>query len=119
MIRRPPRSTLFPYTTLFRSSPSVPGLKLAVVAACSNPSRPIKLPLPASSEAHVACLTCPSMLILIRASGYLTVHQLKARPLAVAASRGGGSWVELACHRRHWRAWPTQLDSFLPPAVQR
>src|SRR2546430_12299336 len=26
MIRRPPRSTLFPYTTLFRSSSSVPGL---------------------------------------------------------------------------------------------
>src|SRR5258708_16476406 len=24
MIRRPPRSTLFPYTTLFRSTPSVP-----------------------------------------------------------------------------------------------
>src|SRR3712207_7743857 len=26
MIRRPPRSTLFPYTTLFRSSSTVPGL---------------------------------------------------------------------------------------------
>src|SRR3712207_8095010 len=26
MIRRPPRSTLFPYTTLFRSDPAVPGL---------------------------------------------------------------------------------------------
>src|SRR3712207_7411321 len=25
MIRRPPRSTLFPYTTLFRSGPVVPG----------------------------------------------------------------------------------------------
>src|SRR2546430_8962634 len=25
MIRRPPRSTLFPYTTLFRSRPDVPG----------------------------------------------------------------------------------------------
>src|SRR2546430_13049320 len=25
MIRRPPRSTLFPYTTLFRSPPSSPG----------------------------------------------------------------------------------------------
>src|SRR2546422_5543738 len=26
MIRRPPRSTLFPYTTLFRSQPSPPGV---------------------------------------------------------------------------------------------
>src|SRR2546426_8236734 len=27
MIRRPPRSTLFPYTTLFRSTPGVPTLR--------------------------------------------------------------------------------------------
>src|SRR2546423_11715322 len=27
MIRRPPRSTLFPYTTLFRSEPGVEGLR--------------------------------------------------------------------------------------------
>src|SRR5471032_3659548 len=26
MIRRPPRSTLFPYTTLFRSTPNIPAL---------------------------------------------------------------------------------------------
>src|SRR5437899_7618667 len=25
MLRRPPRSTLFPYTTLFRSAPRIPG----------------------------------------------------------------------------------------------
>src|SRR2546422_2002638 len=30
MIRRPPRSTLFPYTTLFRSQDSVPSLLLLV-----------------------------------------------------------------------------------------
>src|SRR2546429_2417162 len=34
MIRRPPRSTLFPYTTLFRSS----GTALAVVLATGNRS---------------------------------------------------------------------------------
>src|SRR6478672_13063750 len=34
MIRRPPRSTLFPYTTLFRSSPH-PGARRA---ACRRPS---------------------------------------------------------------------------------
>src|SRR3712207_8439123 len=27
MIRRPPRSTLFPYTTLFRSAPMLPALR--------------------------------------------------------------------------------------------
>src|SRR2546426_6523219 len=33
MIRRPPRSTLFPYTTLFRSSGEHPGGNLAQVIA--------------------------------------------------------------------------------------
>src|SRR2546430_12476485 len=32
MIRRPPRSTLFPYTTLFRSQPAVGGSAIAVIA---------------------------------------------------------------------------------------
>src|SRR3712207_8039399 len=31
MIRRPPRSTLFPYTTLFRSSPLLRRIRAAVV----------------------------------------------------------------------------------------
>ena len=33
MIRRPPRSTLFPYTTLFRSNFSLEDLRTAVAAA--------------------------------------------------------------------------------------
>src|SRR2546422_11400734 len=33
MIRRPPRSTLFPYTTLFRSIDTPPELRLQLVAA--------------------------------------------------------------------------------------
>src|SRR3712207_8143778 len=37
MIRRPPRSTLFPYTTLFRSSRA---------SALSSPSRPVAPSLP-------------------------------------------------------------------------
>src|SRR5438094_1350883 len=35
-IRRPPRSTLFPYTTLFRSSPGHPGLGQAGRAAADH-----------------------------------------------------------------------------------
>src|SRR2546422_11427138 len=38
MIRRPPRSTLFPYTTLFRSR----RLRLAVLAAASQQRREIR-----------------------------------------------------------------------------
>src|SRR5436309_9793761 len=36
MIRRPPRSTLFPYTTLFRSSP-VGGFEGSFTIACVSP----------------------------------------------------------------------------------
>src|SRR5256885_9875547 len=39
MIRRPPRSTLFPYTTLFRSSPAIAQAKYPSAA-------PIKLIIP-------------------------------------------------------------------------
>src|SRR3712207_6962225 len=38
MIRRPPRSTLFPYTTLFRSSIAAAAIALAAIAC--NPSGP-------------------------------------------------------------------------------
>src|SRR5690348_17900148 len=38
MIRRPPRSTLFPYTTLFRS-PSMPSFAVAVRHAVVGPTR--------------------------------------------------------------------------------
>src|SRR2546430_9080306 len=34
MIRRPPRSTLFPYTTLFRSQRAALGIALAIVLLC-------------------------------------------------------------------------------------
>src|SRR3712207_7789528 len=39
MIRRPPRSTLFPYTTLFRSS-AVPGAGVTLVVRPAVPSAP-------------------------------------------------------------------------------
>src|SRR2546421_2130959 len=41
MIRRPPRSTLFPYTTLFRSDQvCVAGMKYASILATCAPLRP-------------------------------------------------------------------------------
>src|SRR3712207_7389358 len=39
MIRRPPRSTLFPYTTLFRSSPRASALVARVGGRASTPVR--------------------------------------------------------------------------------
>src|SRR2546430_11889901 len=62
MIRRPPRSTLFPYTTLFRSISSVPeGL------AANQPSFAITLippiGLPSRSEEHTSELQSQSNLV--------------------------------------------------------
>src|SRR3712207_8705792 len=37
MIRRPPRSTLFPYTTLFRSTVRGSSTSLFTPSACANP----------------------------------------------------------------------------------
>src|SRR3712207_7623538 len=39
MIRRPPRSTLFPYTTLFRSHRREPGVPQGVVPTGAGPDR--------------------------------------------------------------------------------
>src|SRR3712207_8108327 len=52
MIRRPPRSTLFPYTTLFRSHPVHPRPHRGVTAPCTpccTPSSPGPTPLTARS----------------------------------------------------------------------
>src|SRR5260370_35750167 len=58
MIRRPPRSTLFPYTTLFRSPPFTgPTVRAVVARALSDPLRPIRTlrpALPASVERALA-----------------------------------------------------------------
>src|SRR5476649_2640351 len=56
MIRRPPRSTLFPYTTLFRSSSS------ACPSAASRPS-PRNSPSPPRSEEHTSELQSHSDLV--------------------------------------------------------
>src|SRR5258705_3496080 len=60
MIRRPPRSTLFPYTTLFRSSnlgcnpASIPGCSTTATAtdACGNPS----ITCDAGTETSIGCI---------------------------------------------------------------
>src|SRR2546427_3700363 len=67
MIRRPPRSTLFPYTTLFRSWPATSAAERCSTAACSA----AKLHWPASlcsasasrSEEHTSELQSQSNLV--------------------------------------------------------
>src|SRR5258708_28292044 len=76
MIRRPPRSTLFPYTTLFRSSffprPSRRTARTtmsffsAIIALPENrkPATPFRVgPLPDRSEEHTSELQSPDHLV--------------------------------------------------------
>src|SRR2546426_7292256 len=65
MIRRPPRSTLFPYTTLFRSAESLihPELSAVVFRPVVVPEEP-RLRVPqARSEEHTSELQSPCNLV--------------------------------------------------------
>src|SRR5256885_16891195 len=63
MIRRPPRSTLFPYTTLFRSSAN-PGTSRGSIRPFSHPRRGIKQRARRMrSEEHTSELQSPCNLV--------------------------------------------------------
>src|SRR5215467_15090827 len=61
MIRRPPRSTLFPYTTLFRSSTRCPSRRLATRRALR--CRPSRRRCRPRSEEHTSELQSPCNLV--------------------------------------------------------
>src|SRR2546426_5308545 len=72
MIRRPPRSTLFPYTTLFRSPQNLPGFRESVLAYTDTvdalgrrllPLCAAALDLPTRSEEHTSELQSPCNLV--------------------------------------------------------
>src|ERR1041385_9489327 len=77
MIRRPPRSTLFPYTTLFRS--------VAPAARRAPPGRPPAQarPLGSRSEEHTSELQSLAYLVcrLLLAKKHLTSTSSPRRPL--------------------------------------
>src|SRR2546429_6818615 len=54
MIRRPPRSTLFPYTPLFRSSGVKKGLHAAAILHPPDPRAEQHVALPDRSEEHTS-----------------------------------------------------------------
>src|SRR2546421_4884687 len=63
MIRRPPRSTLFPYTTLFRSQAQVPRLDLSARAGHEVQRRHPAHVLSGRSEEHTSELQSRSDLV--------------------------------------------------------
>src|SRR2546425_1618804 len=64
MIRRPPRSTLFPYTTLFRSYPDSPGwTRPRSYDVSRDGERFLMLQLPPRSEEHTSELQSLAYLV--------------------------------------------------------
>src|SRR2546430_13270507 len=65
MIRRPPRSTLFPYTTLFRSVLSKPAGRVVSESAIGTLRKSFQPPLPSGSrsEEHTSELQSQSNLV--------------------------------------------------------
>src|SRR3989454_8379849 len=66
MIRRPPRSTLFPYTTLFRSATGLGGLAVVTAGATLVAAGHLDagvLPLLTRSEEHTSELQSPCNLV--------------------------------------------------------
>src|SRR2546422_3269510 len=73
MIRRPPRSTLFPYTTLFRSHIGVVNMKIAFIAmsgvrAHNAELTKLGLTLPGFVERNKTIASLPSLGLLDRKS---------------------------------------------------
>src|SRR5258708_8296936 len=63
MIRRPPRSTLFPYTTLFRSRLTACMCRRSYPARRRHPSRMLRRVAASRSEEHTSELQSPDHLV--------------------------------------------------------
>src|SRR5256885_10738098 len=79
MIRRPPRSTLFPYTTLFRSRASSPACAVLTICTEGFSSRASAAPITSGdnrSEEHTSELQSPCNLVC-----RLLLEKKKTQPL--------------------------------------
>src|SRR3712207_7433063 len=83
MIRRPPRSTLFPYTTLFRSAsfllPDVPGLRLDTLL---TDDQTIHITM-TSTQSSAACPICAAASSRIHSRSEEHTSELQSRQYLV------------------------------------
>src|SRR6266478_10070109 len=91
MIRRPPRSTLFPYTTLFRSWPAAPRTVTLADPRVEQPSVKRYYLAPSATTAAAGESAALDVLAQLMGSGsnsYLYRALVVDRPLAVSADAG-------------------------------
>src|SRR2546427_6849682 len=96
MIRRPPRSTLFPYTTLFRSRSPAPAL--SAPSGTGVRALPAVSPGPVRSEEHTSELQSQSNLVcrLVLAKKHLRQNGRMVTPITRITDEqdGGFHWTE-------------------------
>src|SRR2546422_7236559 len=102
MIRRPPRSTLFPYTTLFRSAPAIPTTSTGVVIevmvvpspTCPN-SRSEEHTSELQSRLHLVCRLLLEKKKIIAA---LVIASYKHTADGVVSAAASGTALTLKIH---------------------
>src|SRR2546430_4360548 len=94
MIRRPPRSTLFPYTTLFRSLPAVEQLAVELHVLAVWPYRGGPRQVHARSEEHTSELQSQSNLVC-----RLLLEKKKKRLVLFVEDRVKVDWYRVSHHR--------------------
>src|SRR5256885_11306245 len=97
MIRRPPRSTLFPYTTLFRSIRGLVGVvglddiepAVAVVVANSHTHAALRRPILIKRAAELGSqlFECPILIIVIETAWHGIARHVNVRPAVVVKVR--------------------------------
>src|SRR2546429_1529942 len=90
MIRRPPRSTLFPYTTLFRSAPTPVMVESAVRGAIDHMVMADAVLFPVNQANVVSKITAPVKRVLVNRGDHVRAGQvlaeLESADLAAAAN---------------------------------
>src|SRR5687767_2902244 len=95
MVRRPPRSTLFPYTTLFRS-------QAAVALTSPKPSTPSSVTTRTTVNVEASCTTrCPRTLSAAFARALTVVVSTAATSGPGASGTEVGHVLERGHGRRH------------------
>src|ERR1043165_4511736 len=89
MIRRPPRSTLFPYTTLFRSV-KVPSLQYMTISFWNRSWKDLSSPAAGSVETEAETSTSPPF------DHSLTAHSVERRSIERKVFAKAGDVIEVS-----------------------